>query len=109
MQIEVEKTGNIKILSLIGDLDGSSAPEVREDLLSHIDNNSKLVLDMSQCEYISSAGLRVLLIISKKLKAKDGKGVLAGLVEDVKDVMEITGFDHMLNSYETVEEAINSL
>ena len=109
MQIEVEKTGNIKIIRLIGDLDGASAPDVREELISHIDDNSKLVFDMSQCEYISSAGLRVLLIVAKKIQAKGGQGVLAGLVEEVEDVMEITGFDHMLTSYETIDQAITSL
>ncbi|MBM7556733.1 STAS domain-containing protein [Halanaerobacter jeridensis] len=109
MKIEVEKKDNIKIIRLIGDLDGTSAPEVREEIISHINDNSKLVFDMSQCEYISSAGLRVLLIIAKKLKAKGGQGVLAGLVEEVKDVMEITGFDHMLTSYESIDTAINSL
>ncbi|MFO7820001.1 MAG: STAS domain-containing protein [Halanaerobacter sp.] len=107
MKIEVKKIGNIKIISLIGDLDGSSASKVRENLISHINRDSKLVFDMSQCEYISSVGLRVLLIVSKKLKSKGSKGVLAGLVEEVKNVMEITGFDHMLSSYETIDEAIN--
>lgn len=109
MKIEIKKTGNIKIISLIGDLDGSSASKVRENLISHINRDSKFVFDMSQCEYISSVGLRVLLIVSKKLKSKGSKGVLAGLVEEVENVMEITGFDHMLSSYETIDEAINSL
>ena len=94
---------------MIGDLDGSSAAKAREEIIAHIQADSKLVFDMRQCEYISSAGLRVLLIVAKKLKSKGGKGVLAGLVEEVKDVMEITGFDHMLNSYDSIDKAINSI
>mgnify|MGYP000465144414 CR=1 FL=1 len=109
MEIKFETKDKIKIIRLIGDLDGNSVTEVREEIISHIDDNSKLVIDMRECEYVSSAGLRLLLIIAKKVKAVGGKGVLAGLVDEVKDVMEITGFDHMLTSYETVDQAINSL
>ena len=109
MEIKIRRQGKIKIIQLIGDLDGNSAPEVREEIISHIDSNTKLVFDMKKCEYISSAGLRVLLIIAKKLKSVGGKGVLAGLVDEVKDVMEITGFSHMLSSYPTIDQAINSL
>jgi anti-anti-sigma factor len=109
METKLNTKDKIKIIQLIGDLDGNSATKVREEIMSHIDNNSKLVIDMSQCEYVSSAGLRLLLIIAKKVKAVGGRGVLAGLVDEVKDVMEITGFDHMLTSYETVDQAINSL
>jgi len=109
METKFKIKNKIKIIQLIGDLDGNSATKVREEIMSHIDTNSKLVIDMSQCEYVSSAGLRLLLIIAKKVKAVGGRGVLAGLVDEVKDVMEITGFDHMLTSYETVDQAINSL
>ncbi|MGM0369295.1 MAG: STAS domain-containing protein [Bacillota bacterium] len=109
METNFKTKNKIKIIELIGDLDGNSATKVREEIMAHIDNNSKLVIDMSKCEYVSSAGLRLLLIIAKKVKAVGGKGVLAGLVDEVKDVMEITGFDHMLTSYETVDQAINSL
>ncbi|MGM0501451.1 MAG: STAS domain-containing protein [Bacillota bacterium] len=109
MDIEVKKQGKIKIIQLIGDLDGDSAATTKKEIISHINGNSKLVFDMSKCEYISSVGLRVLLIIAKKSKAKGGTAVLAGLTDEVEEVMEVTGFSHMLSSYKTIDQAIKSL
>ncbi|OCL27598.1 hypothetical protein U472_03325 [Orenia metallireducens] len=107
MEIKIDNQEDIKVIKLIGDFDGSSAGKVEDDIMPYIKNQSKLVFDMGECEYVSSAGLRVLLIIAKKLKSVEGFGVLSNLSEEVKDVMDITGFSHILNSYNTVNEAIN--
>ncbi|PRX32611.1 stage II sporulation protein AA (anti-sigma F factor antagonist) [Orenia metallireducens] len=107
MEIKVNNQDDIKVIKLIGDFDGSSANKVEDNIMPYIENHSRLIFDMGECEYVSSAGLRVLLIIAKKLKSVEGFGVLSNLSEEVQDVMEITGFSHILNSYDTVNEAIN--
>ena len=71
--------------------------------------NSLLVLDMEQCDYISSAGLRVMLMVAKMLANKKGKVALAGLSEEIYDVMEMTGFAHFFEIYDTVSEAVEAI
>ncbi len=106
MEIKIEQKEGIKIIKLSGDLDGTNAEEVQEKIIVHVDSDSRLVFNMGKCKYLSSAGLRVLLIVAKKLKALGGKGVMVNLLEEVKDVMEMTGFSHILPSCETIPEAI---
>ncbi|TDX58995.1 STAS domain-containing protein [Orenia marismortui] len=107
MEIKVSNKDDIKVIKLIGDFDGLYADKAREEIMPIIKPDIKLVFDMSKCKYISSAGLRVLLIIAKKLKSVEGCGVITNLLEEVEDVMEITGFSHMLNIYDDLNEAIN--
>lgn len=106
MEIKIEQEDEIKIIKIVGDLDGTTADEAREEIVPQIDKDAKLVFDMGQCGYVSSAGLRVLLITAKKIKAVEAYGVLANLLEEVKDVMEMTGFGHILPTAETVDEAV---
>jgi anti-anti-sigma factor len=71
--------------------------------------NGRLVLDLSACQYVSSAGLRVLLMVAKLLTSKKGRGALAGVSEEVMDVMEMTGFAHFFETHDTVESAVEAL
>ncbi|WP_051412249.1 STAS domain-containing protein [Halonatronum saccharophilum] len=109
MKTDVKEVEGIKIIKLVGDLNGKWSGEVRDKIIALIDSNSKMVFDMSECNYISSAGLRTLLIIAKKLKSLDSYGVLADLGEEVKDIMDMTGFSHILDSYDRVDQAIDYL
>ncbi len=109
--MEIKKTSeeNIDIISLSGHLDGSTAPVAQEEIMPVLVDKVKIILDMSNCEYVSSAGLRFLLVVAKTLKTKQGKGVLCGLIPEVKDVMEMTGFDKMYDDYGNLQDAINAL
>ena len=90
--IKKEEAGKI-VLSLIGKLDTTTAPNL-EKVINEISKDEELVLDFKDLSYVSSAGLRVLLIIAKKF---DDKHKLINVCEDVMDVFEITGFDEVLN------------
>lgn len=109
MNINTTENGEVKIIKIIGKLDGSSAEQAENEISKSLQNNVKLVMDMSECDYISSAGLRILLITGKELKNINGHAVLSGLVEDVKDVMEMTGFDHIFKNFKGIDEAIEAV
>ena len=109
MEIKTGTQDGVVTVELLGNLDGTSAPQVQGEVMSLIVPDCRLVLDMSGCEYVSSAGLRVLLMIAKLLTNKKGEGVLAGVSEEIMDVMEMTGFAQFFETYDTVSEAVEAL
>lgn len=109
MKLNFEKKENIDIVSLIGRLDGNTAPSVKDEIIEKLNENTILIINMKNCEYVSSAGLRVLMIIAKTLKSKGGNGVLVEMNEEVGDVMEMTGFGNIFRSFKTIDEALEFL
>lgn len=97
MQIEPNKTDGSLYLKLSGRLETSTAPMLQEVVDTQTDDISELLMDMENIEYVSSAGLRVLLAASKKMKAKDGRMTVSHVNDDVMDVFEITGFNEILD------------
>ncbi|MEI9981865.1 MAG: STAS domain-containing protein [Aliidongia sp.] len=81
-----------------GRLDSNSGPVFEKELLGYIEGGSRrLLLDFSDLTYISSAGLRVVLVAAKRMKAAGGKLVLASLSAQVAEVFEISGFNRILD------------
>ena len=109
MEVNITTKNGINIVELAGKLDSSTASDVQDKIIAIIEPGCKLVLDMSKCTFVSSAGLRVLLILFKRLKTNDGKGVVCGLSDEIKDVMEMTGFDDMFDDYPTLDKSIDAL
>ena len=94
MTITKNVADNTVTLAVEGRVDTTTAPELdREIKLLEEDN---LVLDFEKLEYISSAGLRVLLAAQKSYKAREGKMIVKNVNEDVNEVFEITGFTDIL-------------
>lgn len=109
MEIKNYTKSDITILVFEGNLDGTTSEYAQESILGYIAPNCAIALDMSNCPYVSSAGLRVLMMTAKQLAKVGGKGVFAGLADEVKDVMEMTGFSSIFESYMSVEDAIDAL
>ncbi|MGN0131295.1 MAG: STAS domain-containing protein [Lachnospiraceae bacterium] len=97
MQIELEKKEKELILYLTGRLDTTTAPELQKALDKELGDTSELIIDMKKLEYLSSAGLRVLLATTKKMTKKGGKMTICHANQNVRDVFEITGFKKLLN------------
>lgn len=108
MEIKIYTEQNITIIEISGALDGNTAPASQEKIMPLIVSGCRLVFTMEKCSYISSAGLRLLLVIAKQLDKIGGSGAFATLSQETKDVMQMTGFDNMFASYATVAEAIKS-
>lgn len=95
MVITKTKEGTSLTLVIEGRLDTTTAPQLESELKSSIDGIDKLLLDFTSLEYISSAGLRVLLAAQKTMN-KQGSMVLRNVNEDVMDIFEVTGFIDIL-------------
>ena len=83
------------LFSLEGRLDTATAPELEQSLMTSLDGVNKLTLDFGNLEYISSAGLRVLLA-AQKLMSKQGEMKLTHVNEAVMEIFEVTGFSDIL-------------
>ena len=99
MKIEKIENGTELTFALGGRLDTSTAPQLEAELKKSVDGISSLVMDFSDLEYISSAGLRVLLS-AQKVMNRQGSMVIRNANESILEVFEITGFSDIL----TIEE-----
>lgn len=95
MKITKAKSNATMILRLEGRLDTTTAPQLEEELKQSISDITELILDFEKLEYISSAGLRVLLSAQKAMN-KQGEMRLTGVRESVREVFDITGFSDIL-------------
>jgi anti-sigma B factor antagonist len=92
MNLETSEENGIGVARLEGSLDGKTAPEVREQLRPFLAANSKLIIDLTKVDYLSSAGLRLLLLLYRELSARKGSLVLVGVSDEIRMVMSHTGF-----------------
>ncbi len=95
MTLNVNKKETEMTISVIGRLDTTTAPELEKNIHENIAGVSALTLDFAELEYISSAGLRVVLA-TQKIMNKQGKMVIKNVNETVNEVFEITGFSDIL-------------
>ena len=95
MTIEIKKNANEIIIEVGGRLDTITAPVLEKTIAENVVDNQSLVLDFKGLEYISSAGLRVLLASQKRMQKK-GSMKLVGVCESVMEVLEMTGFADIL-------------
>ena len=95
MTIEIKKNNQETIVEIVGRLDTITAPALDKTINEDIGDTKNLVLDVKGMEYISSAGLRVLLFAQKKMQ-KIGSMKVTGVCEEVMEVFEMTGFADIL-------------
>ena len=95
MTIGIKRDAEETIIELVGRLDTITAPALDKTISSDIEGVKKLVIDFKSLEYISSAGLRVLLGAQKKMQ-KVGTMKLVNVCEEVMKVFEMTGFSDIL-------------
>lgn len=112
LSVNVKLVGDTTILEVSGDVDGSTAPDLQEQVLAAASPGCRLLLDMSQVTFMSSAGLRVMLLLYRQISGNSGKVVLVGLSEDLQDTMSATGFLKFFTIADTLdagEQALNTL
>ena len=95
MTFEIKKNASVTTIEIAGRLDTTTAPDFNKIINEDITDTDNLVLDFKKLEYISSAGLRVLLYAQKKMQ-KLGTLKLINVCEDVMEVFEMTGFSDIL-------------
>ena len=96
MTINKTQNGTTLTAAIKGRLDTTTAPQLEAELKGALDGITELTMDLGELEYISSAGLRVLLSV-QKIMNKQGEMKVAGANETVMEVFEVTGFNDILN------------
>ena len=107
MEVKISwEEGDKAIIDVVGKINALTAPEFEKSLLNFIsEGKNRIILNLSEVDYISSAGLRSILVIAKNLMSKGGKLILSSLQPDVKEVFEISGFTTIIPITSNVEEA----
>lgn len=88
---------NTETYKLGKELDSFNSEEVQKGILDLLEQGGSVVLDMTACKYISSSGLRVLLYTKKVAASKGQKLYLKGVSDEVKDIMDVTGFNNFFD------------
>jgi len=109
MNVETSQQDGVSVVSLEGSIDGKTAPRVREELLPVLGAAGSVIVDMSRVNYLSSAGLRLLLLVYREFKAKNGRLVLLSVSPDIQAVMSHTGFLGFFTLAGSKDEAMQAL
>jgi len=110
MEISEEKIENVAVISISGRVDSAVSSELETKFISMVDQGAKKVaVNLADLDFISSAGLRVFLLLTKKLKNLEGKIALFAMRETIKSVFDLSGFSTIIPIYATKEEALASL
>ncbi len=110
MEIAAHKEKNVSVVSARGRLDNVTASQFENHLFNFISRGENIfIINFAHLEYISSAGIRSILAIAKKLKEKKGEMIFAGLQDPVKEIFKISGFNSIFRIFSTEEEALAML
>jgi anti-sigma B factor antagonist len=110
MDISEDRKADAVILALSGKLDATTAKTFEDRILGVINGGTqRLVVDLSQLDYVSSSGLRVIILAAKRLQTVGGKIVLCSMKDQVRQVFDLAGFSSMLSIYGSRDEAIKGL
>jgi len=92
MEISTSTIGSVVVATLNGDLDSRSAPAAQDDLSALLTDQGRLVVDLTAVPYMSSAGLRTMLLLYRQAQRCECRVALVGLSADLRTVMDSTGF-----------------
>ncbi len=110
MEISHDTVDKQVVVALSGRIDSTAAVEFEEQLIEIIEQGTNtMVVDFLNIQFISSAGLRVLLLAAKKVKPYSGKLHLCNMSKDVREVFDISGFSSIFDIHETVSDATNAI
>jgi anti-anti-sigma factor len=110
MPVQVDNRDGVTMVRPSGRIDSSNAVEFEQVVAGKLDEGCvRLVFDFSDLDFMSSAGLRVVLVAAKRMREAKGKLAFAGLRENVRDVFEMSGFLKLFNAHDGLEQAIASV
>jgi anti-anti-sigma factor len=106
MEITEQTYKEVTVVEINGRLDTTNYGSLESKLSELIDNGqTRIIIDCSKMDYVSSSGLRVFLIALKKINLMKGRFILAALQETIREIFEIAGFTTIFQIYRTREEA----
>lgn len=110
MEINTRVENEIYIVDIVGNLDTNTAPDAENQLTQLMDQGvKKIVINFDKLDFITSAGLRVFLAASKRIKSEEGDIRICNLNETVQEVFDISGFSTILNVFGSLEQTLESI
>ena len=110
MDINESNSGNAVIIQSVGRIDTNTSTEFEEKLVEILDRSeTNVVVDLSEIDYVSSAGLRVFLMAAKKLKILSGNFILASMNDHIKEVFDISGFTPIFTITQDTASAVDAI
>ena len=109
MEIAVATENGVTVAEITGEIDGRSAPVFQEKVLLLITQGGRILLDLRSVPFMSSAGLRVMLLTYRESTAKSAKMVLVGMKPEIKSSMSATGFLRFFTVCDTREAGMEAL
>jgi anti-sigma B factor antagonist len=109
MEIDIKEVGSVTVLGFSGNLDTNTAPDAESQINGLMDGGAtRILINFENLNYISSAGLRVLLATAKKMITIDGALKICSLNKTVYEVFDISGFNKILSLEANEEDALAS-
>ena len=105
MEVTISSIEKYYIVKINGRVDTLTAPKLETDILNLINDDKNIIIDLDDMDYISSSGLRVLLLTQKKLLAKSKSLKLFGLQASIKEIFDISGFSSIFKIYQDFNSA----
>jgi anti-sigma B factor antagonist len=106
MELTEQKTGKCLVIGIRGRLDTTNYTLLEKKMMDLIDQGEdRILMDCGQMDYVSSSGLRILLMALKRITLSKGKFVLCSLQENIREIFEISGFTTIFEIYGSREEA----
>lgn len=109
MRVAARDEGGVTVLEVSGELDGRTAPAFQEQVLSGLAPGARVLLDLTGVSFLSSAGLRALLLAHREATGRSARLALVGLSDDLRATMSATGFLKFFTVRESLVEAIAAL
>ena len=109
MDIKIEPNRGVQVVSINGELDSITTPMAQEKIITLVAPEVRIIMNMSKVQYMSSAGLRMFLLMYRTIHSKGGKVIVAGLSAELADTMAMTGFLDFFTCVPTLEEGLTLL
>jgi anti-anti-sigma factor len=110
MELTEEITDRYVAVAVSGRLDTTNYTQLEKKLNDLVDNGrTRIILDCTRMDYVSSTGLRILLVYLKKITGLHGRFILCGLQESIREIFEISGFTRIFEIHPGREEARNAI
>jgi anti-sigma B factor antagonist len=105
MKVTTQTKNNIVYITIQGSIDSNTAGELQSRIMEELTSCNRVIMDLTAVVFLSSAGLRVLLMLYRQLNANGGKVLLVNVSEEICDIMSMTGFINFFELYASIEEA----
>lgn len=109
MEIDCRTTKGVLVFTVSGEIDGRTAPALHAAVVPKVEAGGGVLIDMSGVNYLSSAGLRVLLLLHREAAIRRARLALVGLAPELRETMALTGFDQHFTLCETLDGGFASL